>query len=104
LHLSTYSREYKLVGRGKDLKSLGLIKASANTTVEVKTVECSPLPEAMETSIYRLKESLQACQGLLRTERRHGRAPVVGMDCGMALVLVVDLCREGDVRFLYLHL
>jgi hypothetical protein len=36
LHLS--SREYKL---GKDPKSLGLIEASANAAVEVRTVKCS---------------------------------------------------------------
>jgi hypothetical protein len=42
LHLSACSREYKLTGRGKDPKSLGLIEASANIVVEVRTVKCSP--------------------------------------------------------------
>jgi hypothetical protein len=87
LHLSAaYSREYKLVERGKDPKSLGLIEASVNIVVEEKTVKClPPLPEVLDVSIYSLKESLQVCRGLSRTVRRHGRAPVAGM----ALVLVV---------------
>jgi hypothetical protein len=42
LHLCACSREYKLSGRGKDPKSLGLIEASANIVMEEKTVKCSP--------------------------------------------------------------
>jgi hypothetical protein len=33
-----------------------------------------------------------------------GRVPVPGIAFGMALVLAVDLNRERDVWFLYLHL
>jgi hypothetical protein len=59
-------------------------------------LKCSPLPEVMDVSIiYSLKESLQVCRGLLRMVRRHARTHVAGMAYGMALVLVVDLCREG---------
>jgi hypothetical protein len=42
LHLSACNREYKLIGRGKDPKSLGLIEAGAYITVEEKTVKYSP--------------------------------------------------------------
>jgi hypothetical protein len=31
-------------------------------------------------------------------------SPVSDMAFGMALLLVVNLCQEGDVWFLYLHL
>jgi hypothetical protein len=41
LHISAWSREYKLSGIEKDPKSLGLIEASANIVVEEKTVKCS---------------------------------------------------------------
>ena len=41
MHLSAYSREYKLSEREKDPKSLWLIEASANIVVEVKTVKYS---------------------------------------------------------------
>jgi hypothetical protein len=63
MHLSACSREYKLVGRGKDPMSLGLIEASATITAEVRTMKCSPacLPKVVCTSIYRLKMSLQVC-------------------------------------------
>jgi hypothetical protein len=40
LHLSAYSSEYKLTGRGKDPKSLGLIETNVNIVVEEKTVKC----------------------------------------------------------------
>jgi hypothetical protein len=43
LHLSAYSREYKLSEREKDPKSLWLIEASANIVVEEKTMKCSPI-------------------------------------------------------------
>ena len=59
IHLSAYSREYKLVGRGKDPKSLRLVEASANIAVEEKTVKCSPLLlEALDVPIYIFKEDL----------------------------------------------
>jgi hypothetical protein len=52
LHLSVCNREYKLIGRGEDPKSLGLIEASANIVVEVRTMKCSPcLLEAMNYPI-----------------------------------------------------
>lgn len=53
-------------GEGKDPKSLGLIEASANIIVEVKTMKCSPQPEALDVSIYSLKEGLQERRGLSR--------------------------------------
>jgi hypothetical protein len=57
LHLSACSREYKLIRRGKDPKSLRLIEASANVVVEVKTVKCSPTPlKPWTVHIYSLKE------------------------------------------------
>jgi hypothetical protein len=42
VHLSACSREYKLIERGKDPKSLWLIEASVNVMVEVKIVKCYP--------------------------------------------------------------
>jgi hypothetical protein len=92
LHLSAYSREYKLVGRGKDPKSLGLIEASANIIMKVKTMKCSPaLSEALDVSIYSLKEDLQEHWGLSHMGEEVWSSPVAGM----ALVLTVDLYREG---------
>jgi hypothetical protein len=93
LHLSACSREYKLSGRGKDPKSLGLIEASANIVVEEKTVKCSPcLPEAVDCPIYSLKEDCQEYHSWPRTVRRCSRAPVDSMARSMGFVLVVDFC------------
>jgi hypothetical protein len=88
-------------GEGKDPKSLGLIEASANIRVEVKTVKCSPSrlkPWApLFIALRRATRNARVCR---IWESRRVRAPVDGM----AFVLVVDLSREGDVWFLYLHL
>jgi hypothetical protein len=57
LHLSVCSREYKLIERGEDPKSLRLIEATANIVVEVRTVKCSPcLLEAVDCPIYSLNK------------------------------------------------
>jgi hypothetical protein len=59
MHLSACSREYKLVGRGKDTKSLGLIVPSVNITMEEKTVKCSPrFLETLDVPIYSPKKGL----------------------------------------------
>jgi hypothetical protein len=54
-------------GEGKDPKSLGLIEASANIVVKVKTMKSlSAFPKAMDASIYSLKEGLQERRSLSR--------------------------------------
>jgi hypothetical protein len=88
-----------------DPKSLGLSDASVNINVEMKIVESpSSLPEAMGSSIYSHKEDYRERGACRIWERRCVRAPVASMVIGMVPVLVIDLSREGDVRFLYLHL
>jgi hypothetical protein len=84
--------EYKLVGRGTDPKSLGLNEASANIIVEVKTMKCLS-PAWSPECLYLLPEGLQERQGFSRMDRRCGRDLIAGMAFGMALALVVDLCR-----------
>jgi hypothetical protein len=90
LHLSACSREYKLSGRGKDPKSLGLIEARANIVVE-KTINL----EAMGHPIYSLKEGYLEYRSWLRTMRRHSPTPVDSMARSMGLVLAVD-SRPSD--------
>jgi hypothetical protein len=51
-------------GEGTDPKSLELIEASANISVEVKTVKFFSLPKALGSSIYSLKEGYQQRRGL----------------------------------------
>jgi hypothetical protein len=95
LHLSACNSEYKLVRRRKDHKSVRLIVASVNITMEKKLWSVPPPPKALGSSIYSLKEGCHERWGLLHTMRRRGRAPAAVMACGMVLVLVVDLCWEG---------
>ena len=52
MHLSACIREYKLIERGKDPKSLGLIEASANIVVEVRIVKCSPAFLKLWTALF----------------------------------------------------
>jgi hypothetical protein len=56
LHLSAYSREYKLNERGKDPKSLRLIEASANIVGGENHEVFACLPEVVGYPIYSLKE------------------------------------------------
>jgi hypothetical protein len=78
-----------------------LIEASANISVEKKTVKSlSVLPEAMDVSIYSLNEGLQEHRSLSCIGEEVWPSPVAGM----AFVLAVDLCREEDVWFLYLYI
>jgi hypothetical protein len=86
LHLSACSREYKLVGRGKDPKSLGWLKQVPISSWRWKLWSVRPLPEALDVSIYSLKEGLQVW-------------PFV-----WPLYLLLTCVDKGGVRFLYLHL
>jgi hypothetical protein len=96
---TSWSRE------GKDPKSLGLIEASANIHVEVKTVKCSSSCLRPWAPLFiastRATKSATTCH---MWERRCVRAPVASMVNGMVPVLAVDLSWEGDVWFLYSHL
>ena len=72
---------------GEVPKSLGVIEASVNIVVEVKTVKSSP-PEKHRAPLFiasrRASRSAMVCRVW---ERRHVRAPVVSMVAGMAFVL-----------------
>jgi hypothetical protein len=92
LHLSACSREYKLIGRGKDPKSLRLIEASANVVVEVKTVKCSSVPWSCGLPLFIASRRAARSPGVAAYSEEWSRAPVDGMAWSMGLVLAVDLC------------
>jgi hypothetical protein len=89
---------------GEVPKSLGVIEASVNIVVEVKTVKSSP-PEKHRAPLFiASRRALRTAMVCRVWERRRVRAPVAGMVVSVTFVLAIDLSWVEDARSLYPHL